>query len=265
MDFFEGKRVVITGASSGIGAELATQLAAKKARLTLAARNLERLQEVANACQKAGAAALAVRADVSREEDCRALMKQAVKFGGGLDLAILNAGISMYSRFEDIRDLSIFNTLMQTNFMGAVYCTRYALPALKESKGRLVVVSSLGGKTGLPTRSAYAASKHALHGFFESLRGELHASGVRITLVCPGPVLTEVRQRALSSDGTALGHTSIDESGSMSAAECARRILEATRKGKREEIMTVAGKVGQYARLFVPGVIDRIVRKRVGL
>ena len=170
---FRDNVVVVTGASAGIGAELARQLAAGGARLALAARDAARLEEVAAECRARGGRALAVPTDVGEEAQCAALVERAVAEYGRLDTLVNNAGISMWARFDEITDLSIFERVMRVNYLGSVYCTHHALPHLKRSRGRIVGVSSLTGKTGVPTRSGYAASKHAMAGFFDSLRIEL--------------------------------------------------------------------------------------------
>ncbi len=257
------KRILITGASSGIGEELALQLAQGGAKLALAARRTERLQQVADKCRERGGEAVVIQADVSEEAQCARMVAEAVAQLGGLDVLIVNAGVSMYARFEEITDVTVFERLMRVNYLGAVWSTFHALPHIKASRGAIVAVSSLTGKAGVPTRTAYAASKHAMHGFYDSLRAELHDSGVQITLVCPGFVDTEVRQHALGGNGNAITDNPVDESKSMTAAECARITLDAVRAGKREEVMTLLGKVGVYVRPFAPGLIDAVARRKV--
>ena len=167
---FMNKSVVITGASAGIGRELAVELARRGALLTLAARGAEGLAEAARVCEAEGARAVTVTADVGERADCERIVSAAVEAHGGVDVLVNNAGISMWGRFDEIEDLSIFERIMRINYLGAVYCTHYALPHLKTRRGLIVAVSSLTGKTGVPTRSAYAASKHAMQGFFDSSR-----------------------------------------------------------------------------------------------
>jgi short-subunit dehydrogenase len=263
MATFEKKRILITGASSGIGAEMARQFAKEKARIVLAARRAERLEEVAKEVRVLGGEAHVVLADVAKEADCKRMVEDTVAALGGLDLLVVNAGISMWALFSEITDLSIFRTIMETNYLSAVYTTYYALPHLKTSRGQIAAISSLTGKTGVPTRTAYAASKHAMNGFFDSLRAELWDSGVKVTVICPGFVATEVRQHALSGDGTPIKTNPLDEAKeSMSAEECARLAIRAIRKGKREEIMTGIAKAGMVAKIFFPGMIDAIARRK---
>ena len=262
---FAGKRVLVTGASSGIGAALSEALAREGAQLVLAARRVDRLEEQAAKCRALSTEARVhvVRADVSREDECRRMVEESVRLLGGLDLVVVNAGQSMWALFEEITDLSVFRTLMDVNYFSAVYTTYFALPHLKASRGRLLAISSLTGKTGVPTRTAYAASKHAMQGFFDSLRAELWQSGVSITVVSPGFVKTEVREHALAGDGKPLRENPLgDEADSMTAEECARRALDATRARKRELVMTALPRLALIARVLVPELIDGIARRR---
>jgi short-subunit dehydrogenase len=179
---FRENVVVITGASSGIGRELAFQLADQGAWLSLAARNAERLDAAAAQSRERGGKALIVPTDVSQQSQCRNLIERTVAEYHRIDTLINNAGITMWARFEEIQDLSLLEWIMQVNYLGSLYCTYYALPYLKHTRGRIVGVSSLTGKTGVPTRSGYAASKHAMAGFFDSLRIELADDGVSVTI-----------------------------------------------------------------------------------
>ncbi|MCH8327858.1 MAG: SDR family oxidoreductase [Candidatus Marinimicrobia bacterium] len=251
---YSGKRVVITGASSGIGAEMARQMAAQGAHLVLAARREPELMAVAEQCQQLGGSATAVVTDVTAQEQCRALMESSVAAMGGIDMLVNNAGISMRQDFEHIDDLDIIGQLMSVNYFGAVHCTHYALPHLLESRGSIVVVSSLSGKTGIPGLTGYAATKFALHGFFESLRIELLGSGVTVTMACPGLVKTNLVRHGGAQEPIRSG---------MSVETCARIIVRAAGKRKREVVMTALGKVGALAKPFVPGLIDRIARWKV--
>lgn len=168
-----GKVVVITGASSGIGEALALFYASLGASLVLAARRSDKLKSVADKCSKLGSPVLCVQADVSKEEDCKNLIEKTIDETGRIDILILNAGITMLKRLDELKNLDGVKKLMDVNFWGTVYCTFHALKYLKESRGTICVVSSLLGKGWAPTRTAYAASKHALDGFFHSLRLEV--------------------------------------------------------------------------------------------
>lgn len=262
---FRDNVVVLTGASAGIGRELALQLAAQGARLVLAAREPMKLGEVADACRARGAKAVAVPTDVGDEAQCRALVERAVAEFGRIDTLVNNAGIGMWARFDELTSLAPLEAIMRVNYFGSVYPTFYALPHLKRTRGRIVGVNSLTGRTGVPTRSGYSASKHAAAGFFDSIRIELEDSGVTVTQVFPGFVATEIRERAFGPDGRPLGegNSPVHEREVMSAEECARQIIAAAAGRKRELIMTLRGKVGFKLKLIAPSLVDRIAKKAI--
>jgi short-subunit dehydrogenase len=257
------KVVVITGASKGIGAELARQLAARGARLVLAARGESELEAIAAQCRERGAQVLVVRADVAIERDCQALVSGAALAYGGIDVLVNNAGMTMWARFEDLQDLAVLERIMQVNYMGAVYCTRHALPWLRRSRGVLVGVSSLAGRTGVPTRTGYSAAKHAMAGFFDSLRIELEGSGVAVTMVYPGFVSTGIRENAAGPDGRPILVSPVKEGEVMGVEECARRIVRAIERRSREVVMTARGKLGLWLKLLAPSLVDRIARRAI--
>src|ERR1700747_314902 len=205
MSALAGKTVVVTGASSGIGKALCLELAPRRVRLVLAARDEKALEAVAADCRGRGAETLVVVADVALERECRALVEKTVGRFGALDVLVANAGITMWSRFDEVQDLDVFERLLRVNVLGAIYPTYFALPHLKRSRGRIAVVSSVAGLTGVPERTGYAATKHALFGFFDSLRIELEGTGVSVTLAAPDFVRSEIHRRALGPDGKPLG------------------------------------------------------------
>ena len=255
--------VAITGASKGIGAELARQLAAQGARLVLAARSEKELEAVARDCRDAGASVVCVRADVANERDCQAIVAGAVLAFGRLDTLVNNAGVSMWARFEDIEDMSILERIMQVNYMGAVHCTRHALPHLRQSRGRIVGVASIAGMVGVPTRTGYAASKHAMRGFFDSLRIELDGSGVTVTMIYPDFVSTGIRENASGPDGKPIMLSPVKEGEVMSVEVCARRIVKAISRREREVVMTARGKMGLWLKLLAPALIDRMAKRAI--
>ncbi len=262
---FDQLVVVVTGASHGIGAELATQCAAQGARLVLAARNAAQLEHVALACRALGAEALVLTTDVSVEASCKAMIEHAVAHFGRIDILINNAGIGASGRFEEITDLSLFETLMRVNYLGSVWSTAYALPHLKLSRGRIVAISSLTGLMGVPKRTAYAATKHAMAGFFDSLRIELRQTGVTVTVVYPGFVLSEINRHALAPNGQPFGdrgfHRTTAES--MALETCCRIILRAVVRRDRAVVMTWRGKIGRFLKLFAPALVDTMARRTI--
>ncbi|MGB8330285.1 MAG: SDR family oxidoreductase, partial [Polyangiales bacterium] len=256
------KTVIITGASEGIGRELATRAAALGARLVLAARNEERLAEAVADCEAFGAPALAVRTDVANEEDCRSLIDQAVSRFGNLDVLINNAGISMSTRFDGVDDLSIFERLMRVNYLGTVHCTYHALPHLKRSRGLIVGISSLQGKLGFPLSTGYAASKHAMQGFLDSLRIELRPE-VEVLVVSPGPVDTRIHERKLVGSGEVEVSEQNFGSKSMPVERAATKIMQAVVHRRRELVMTWGGRAAVWLRPFAPSFVDRQVENAV--
>lgn len=257
----ESKRVLITGASEGIGAALAQALAAKGNKLVLAARRREALEDVAQACRAMGAQVWVVPCDVSVQSQCTSLIDTAVASMGGLDVLVNNAGVSMHGWFEDITDLDTFERLFRINALSAVWLTHRALPALRQSKGLIVGVSSLAGKTGVPARTTYCTSKFAMSGFFEALRIELMGTGVDVTMIFPGVVATEIRRNGLNASGERAGVSGLAEKGAMSLAQCVNEMVHAMAHRKREHIMTSQGRLGMLLKGLFPGVIDRMARK----
>lgn len=257
------KVFVITGASDGIGAEIARQLASAhkdQAALVLAGRSSQKLDTVAAQCRLHGTQVLAVPMDVSVQEQCRALVQQAVDKFGRIDALINNAGISAQALFEDVKaeDLHWYETLMRVNHWGAVWCTHAALPHLKASRGHIVAVNSLAGLVGVPGRTAYSATKFAMTGFFESLRIELKGAGVSVTTAYPGVVATQIRYRGFNAKGEAAGSSGLKEDDAMSVEECARLIIEGMQRRQREVVMTAKGKLGRFMKLLAPGLVEKL-------
>ncbi len=255
--------ILITGASSGIGAALALQCAAQGAWLVLTARREHELDLVAQQCIAHGGRAVYVAGDITDPVHAHHVVERGQQAYGKLDIVVCNAGIGGHFRVDAVTDLSVYERIMRVNYLGAVYVTHHALPHLRASRGRLVSMSSLAGKTGVPMRAAYAASKHAMQGFFDSLRIELAGSGVSVTSLCPGFVQTPIREHALDADGTPRGVSHIREQTAMSVDECAEACVRAIVARRRELIFTVRGRVGAVLRPLVPGVIDRVAAAAV--
>jgi short-subunit dehydrogenase len=263
MSHYTGKVVVVTGASQGIGRALCLALAEQRPRLVLAARDEAKLQEVAEECRKKGADVLVVPTDVSSPVACEALVKKTLERFVVLDVLVNNAGIGMIARFDEVQDLGVFEQLMKVNYLGCVYPTYFALPALKQARGQIVAVASLAGLTGVPTRTGYAASKHAVFGFFDSLRIELRANAVDVTVVAPDFVVSEIHRRATGADGRPLGASPMQESRIMTAEECAALIVSAMTRRKRLAVLSLRGRVGRYVQVVAPGLIDWIAERAV--
>ncbi|HIC68295.1 MAG TPA: SDR family oxidoreductase [Candidatus Latescibacteria bacterium] len=264
---FQDKSVVITGASSGLGAALGLELARAGARVALFSPESERLKEVAERCAEAGAQALAVIGDVTLPDDCRRLMEETVAEFGGIDYLIANAGISMWAKFEDVEDLGVFRKLMEVNYQGAVNCAYHALPHLKQRRGMLVAITSIQSKIGVPLHTGYVASKHALQGFCESLRMELDldGAGVDILTVLPHWLRgTELREHALSKEGKELGTSSRKHSSeSVSVEDACKAILKAMRKRKRELVIPWKLKLLLGLNLIRPQLAESIITGKV--
>ena len=261
---FRENVVIITGASFGIGQQLALQLAGYGAWLTLAARNAEKLEAVSKQCRQRGGKAIVIPTDISAQSQCQNLIERTIAEYGRIDTLINNAGIGLASRFDELQDLAVFEKIIRVNFFGSVYCTHYALPYLKKTCGRLVGISSLRGKFPSATADGYGASKHAMAGFFDSLRIEIANSGVSVTMIYPGWVCTGITSRALRANGKLSGEISKHEIGAMPVDTCARIIIQAIARRKREVVMTLQGKLGLWLRLVAPDVVDQIVRKNTG-
>lgn len=252
------KVVLITGASSGIGRALAFAFGREGASIVICARKAESLQQVSSELEQAGITTLALVADVSLENDVKALIEQTIARFGRLDILINNAGISMRSMLIDT-DPAVIQKVMDINFMGTVYATRYALPYIVQTKGSIVGISSIAGYRGLPVRAGYSASKFAMNGFLEAVRTELLHSGVHVLTACPGFTASNIRFSALDSHGNAKGETMRDESNMMSAEECADHILRAVKSRKRELILTTQGKLTVFINKLFPGLADKLV------
>ena len=257
MSAFTGQTIVLTGASEGIGRAFALGVAPQRPKLVLAARNRERLESLAAECRSLGAEALVVPTDVTDAAACKALIDESVARCGGIDVLVNNAGGSMWTRLDEVQDLSIFEQLMRLNYLGSAYPTFHALPHLKRSRGRIVAVASMAGLVGVPTRTGYAAAKHAVIGFFDSLRVELLGSGVSVTVICPDFVVSEIHKRALGPDGRPLGDNPMAGSKIMTAEECAALMVRAIERRERLLITSGRGKQARWLKLLSPATVDR--------
>ena len=258
---FRQNVIIITGASMGIGRELAFQFAKQGAWLALAARNAEKLEEVSQQCRQRGGRSISIPTDVAYQAQCQKLVEETITEYGRIDTLVNNAGVGHDEKFDQLKDFLTLEKVMQVNFWGSLYCTHYALPYLKKSAGRIVCISSLRGKFPGATADGYVASKHALTGFFDSLRIELAGSGVSVTTIYLNWVSTGISSRSLRPDGTLTGKISKHEQGAMPVDVCSRRIIQAIARRKREDVITLQGKLGLWVKLILPGVVDQIAKK----
>lgn len=263
MESWAGKVVVLTGASEGIGRALALHLARGGARLVLSARDAARLGTLAQECRRLGGEALVLPADASVRARCEALAEAALAHCGAIDALVLNAGATMWSRLDELEDVDLLERLARLNYLGAAWLTRAALPALRASRGRIVAVASLAGLVGVPTRTGYAASKHAMVDFFDSLRVELMGSGVSVTVIAPDFVRSEIHRRAAGPDGRPLGESPMKDAKIMSAEECARIIADAALARRRLVITSFRGRAMRWLRLLAPGLVDRLAARAI--
>ncbi|RLD56511.1 MAG: short chain dehydrogenase [Bacteroidetes bacterium] len=252
------KVVIITGASSGIGEALVRSYTAQGVRVVLAARSIDKLQVLSEEIQTYKNQLLCVKTDVSKEEDCQELIEKAVGEFGRIDILINNAGISMRALFEKT-EMTVIKKLMDVNFWGTLYCTKFALPHLLYSKGSVVGVSSIAGYKGLPGRTGYSASKFAIHGFLEVLRIENMKKGLHVLTACPGFTASNIRNTALAADGSQQGESPRNEENMMTANEVAERIVIAIEKRKASLTLTFQGKLTVWLNKFFPRLVDKLV------
>jgi short-subunit dehydrogenase len=200
--------------------------------------------------------AIFVKTDVTIESDCKRLIEKTVEKYGKINILVNNAGISMRASFLDV-DLKVLRRLMEVNFWGTVYCTKYALPYILEQKGSLVAVSSVAGFHGLPGRTGYSASKFAIHGFLETIRIENLKKGLHVMIIAPGFTTTEIRKRALTANGEEQGESPRDEHKLMPPEYVAKWVLKGIRKKKRNKLITIDGKLTALFQRILPALVDR--------
>ena len=255
--YFKDKVIVITGASSGIGMAAAKTFFRYGAKLALAARSLDKMEALAIDLNDDGSRILCLKTDVSVEADCRRLIDETVRRFGKIDILINNAGISMRAPFKDA-ELDVLKRLMDVNFWGTVYCTKYALPYLQQSKGSLVGISSVAGIHGLPGRTGYSASKFAMTGFLETIRVENLKKGLHVMVACPGFTASNVRFSALTADGSQQGSTPREEGKMMTAEQVAHIVARGIARRKRLCLMEIEGRATHFVKKFAPGLVDKL-------
>lgn len=255
---FKNKVVVITGATSGIGEACAMAFGKAGAQVVITGRSQLKLDNSLHKLQNAEIDAIGIVTDAAVEEDNRKMAERAISHFGKIDILINNAGISMRALFQDL-DIEVFKKVMDINFWGTVYATKYCLDSITQQKGSIIGISSINGYRGTPARTAYTASKFAMNGFFESLRTELIKKDVHVLVASPGFTTSNIRSNALLADGTPQGASPRDEAKMMSAEEVAAYIVAATVKRKREIILTTQGKLAVFLNKWIPGIMDGVV------
>ena len=249
---------IITGASSGIGRSLAFEMARRGAYLSLAARSRDKLEELKKEIEALYTTeVLLVTTDVSIETQCENLVNETLKKYNRIDILINNAGISMRALFIDVK-ISVLKRLMDVNFWGTVYCTKYALPSIIENKGSIVGVTSIAGFHGLPARAGYSASKFAIHGFLETIRIENLKNGVHVLIAAPGFTSSNVRKAALKADGTPQGISPRNESKMMTSEQVAKKIANGIRYRRRNIILSFKGKISVLFQRVLPITLDKL-------
>lgn len=254
---FKDKVVVITGASSGIGMALSKEFASLGAKVVMGARSEDKLKALTSEIESVDGEVIYTTTDVTKQDDCKKLIDTAVSAYGQIDILICNAGISMRALLDDL-DLSVLHKLMDVNFWGTVYCTKFALPYLQEAQGSLVGVSSVAGIHGLPGRTGYSASKFAMTGFLETVRIENLKKGLHVMVACPGFTASNVRFSALTADGSSQGESPREESKMMSSEEVAKRIAKGIVQRKRELLMDFNGRATKFIKKIAPSTLDKL-------
>ena len=258
MSFFSNKVVLVTGGTDGIGKALVTLLMQQGAKVVTCGRDYDKLYQLQTIY--AGKTLLALSVDVSSEADCRKMVEQAITVFGTIDILINNAGISMRALFTET-ELETIRRVMDINFWGSVYCTKYALPYIIKNQGTVAAISSIAGYRGLPGRSGYSASKFALQGWMEALRTELLYTGVNVMWVCPGYTKSNIRNVALNKNSQPQGETPLDENSLMNPDDVAAHILKAIEKRKRSLVLTAQGKETILLTRLLPEFADKMVYK----
>ena len=259
MKTFKDKNVIVTGASSGIGEALVTELAREGANVVLASRNIQKLHDLTNTLSAVGKL-IPVKCDVTQKEECLELIQTTVRELGGIDILINNAGISMRGSFEDVKD-EVLHEVMNVNFWGTVNCSQAAIQELLKSKGSLVAVSSVSGFKGLPGRSGYVSSKFAINGLFESIRMEYMKRDLHVLTACPGFTSTNIRYNALNKNGEKQDDSPTDENKMDTPQEVALDILQAIRDRKDFMLTNKQGRLMFWMNKFFPKILDRQIFK----
>ena len=259
---FKDKVIIVTGASSGIGKATAIEAAKQGANVVVAARNLEKLNNIKKVIEGFGVNCLAIKTDVSIRKDAENLTKKTIEKFGKIDVLINNAGVSMRAMFDEL-DLDVFEKVININFMGTVNCSYYALPHILKQKGSIAGVLSVSGFTPLGARTAYCASKYAMSGFLATLRIENIKRGLHVLISFPGFTESEIRKHALTADGSEQGDTPRHEEKMMTAEDVGKKIMKAIRKRRRQQVLTLMGRTAWFLNKFIPWWVHKKMYKGI--
>ena len=261
---FENKVVVVTGGASGIGLALARRFARDGARIAVLDMDAQGARLAAEGLAATGTDALGQACDVSRQEECAGAMAAVAARFGGIDLLVNNAGITARDRFVDTR-AEVFERVMGVNFFGALYCTQAALASLRRRRGMIMVIESLAGVSPLLGRSAYCASKHALHGLFTTLRAELRRDGVHVLIACPGFVQTNLQRRALGGDGRITDRPQSRVGGQSTPEEVAEALYRAAVRRRPLAVLTPVGQMAYWISRLAPNLYERLMARQLAV
>lgn len=258
---FENKVVIVTGASSGIGLACVKKFVEMGSYVVLASRSEGVIKKISTELNCVEKRCLAIKTDVTQEEQCKILVEKTIEQFGGIDILINNAGISMRALFENVK-MDVLRKVMDVNFWGTVYCTKYALPYIQQSKGTIVGISSIAGFHGLPGRTAYSASKSAMMGFLEGVRIENMKRGVQVLILAAGFTSSNIRKNALDANGNPQYETPRPEEKLTSPEKVAKNVIRAIRKNKRNRIMTIEGQLMVFLQRIIPKLVDSTIYKK---
>ena len=257
---FKNKKVWITGASSGIGEQIAYAFAKEGAHLILSARNKAELERVKNNCTNASKVDI-VLLDIANHAEIFTIAKDVISKVGNIDVLVNNAGISQRSLAKET-DFEVDTHIVNVDLLGTIAMTKAVLPSmLAQKSGQIVVISSLMGKFGAPMRSTYAAAKHGLHGFFDTIRAELFDDDIKVLMVCPGFIHTNISMNAVTADGSKQGTMDNATGKGIDPSVLAAKILKALKNGKEEIYVGGREVMGIYLKRFFPRILSRVVRK----